>query len=105
MKNLQVERRISKGFIQAEINDLALQKIIELIKHCHMKKDKLIKIKLSACNNGDKQRAVAYDEYDSLLKDICFFCDDPKNVDLIAYEYEDNKQLICLEDECTKSET
>lgn len=90
----EIEQFITKG-IRSKIDNYALQKIIWIIEEAKLKTDDLVIIQLSKCPHCSKQRVLILGEEDG----ECFFCEKPIDEEIIVYQVEDKKQIICLESE------
>lgn len=93
MRN-QNEQHITKG-IREQVDNYALQKILFMIEDSKIKTDDLVVIQLGKCPHCSKQRI-------SMLGDEngeCFFCEKPVDQEVIVYQVEENKQIICLKSE------
>ena len=94
---MSIEQRASNGILE-RIDNYVLQVILQMIPN--MKTDELKTFKLGACPFNDKQRIMIENSEDEESDcERCVFCEKPVNETVLVFQYEDGKQLICLESE------
>ena len=95
-----IEQRASKGVTQ-KIDNIVLQTLLKMTKEAKLKNDELVVFQLNACPHCEKQRILleGVDDDSDMENGICIFSEKQVDERVVVYQYETNKQIICLESE------
>lgn len=93
------EQKITNGFKET-IDNLVLQAILGMIKDVSTKEGDMLEVHLNACPFCDKQRIVLVNaETEEMEDNTCIFCEKAVDEEVLVYEYEKDKQVLCLKSE------
>lgn len=95
MAKEKMEQFITNG-IRNGVDNLVLQNLLKSIDEAKLHKDDLVKFILNKCPFSNKQRFVLEGNDEDA---ICMFCEKPTDENVLVYQVEQNKQIICLESE------
>ena len=93
------EQYVSRGFTR-KVDNLVLQKILDILDYTKICVDDILEIDLGACLLGNKQRILVKDHYDG-----CVNCNFGTNEKVIVYQIEPKKQFIDLKSEFEESDS
>ena len=95
-----IEQRASKG-VTENVDNIVLQMILKMTKEAKLKNDELVVFQLNACPHCEKQSIFLEDVDDDsdMENGICIFAEKQVDTRVVVYQYEPNKQIICLESE------
>lgn len=93
LNRLGNEQYVSEGFTR-RIDNLVLQKILDILDYTRIPVDGILEIDLGTCLLGNKQRILIKGQFDE-----CISCNFGANEKVVVYQIEKNKQFIGIRSE------